>query len=96
MYFKPEKIIINNPDRLELCRFDLNLIIDEAINVKDNSLTEEYETVILDDVEIIDANNTKVFYSYRKNSVEVSTSIKYNIMEVSFKILTNPNNKESK
>lgn len=83
MIYKPEKVIINNPDRLELCRFHLDLIIDEAINVKDNSLTD-HETFITDNVEIIDADNTKVYYNYKGSEVEIHTSIKADTMEINF------------
>ena len=76
-YFKPKTITIENPDKLEVCRLHIDYIISEAINVKENFLNknEDYETIIPDDVEIINEDETVVFYNYRGGVVEVATKI---------------------
>lgn len=84
--FTPTKVIIENPDNLDLARFNLDYIREEAINVKNNSLTKEYEIMISSDVEVIDSDRTKVWYDWRDKVVEISTVIEDGILTMSLSI----------
>lgn len=92
--FIPKQVIINNPHSFDLQRFHLDYIIAEAINVKNNSLSKDYEVEISKYVEILSPNKTSTRYGYSKGDVAIDTSIKKDVMEVDLKIITGNNNNE--
>jgi hypothetical protein len=77
---QPKKIIIKNPDNLEIDRLGLEEVISNAINARDNMAKKNgWYLAIPDYCQIITPFSTRTEYG---NGVIINTYFKYGVMTV--------------